>query len=69
MSVIDPVCLIHGKRRSEHECLYCCLCFRSLTREECSYLPNGSQVDICVPCAEDEQAILIEIAQDCRCRR
>lgn len=52
---IDPVCLFHGKRRSEHECLYCCLCFKTLTRDECSYLPDGTQQDVCVPCAEQER--------------
>ena len=52
--VIDPVCAFHGLRRSEHLCLYCCLCFEILTLEECSVLPDGSKVDICKPCAEEE---------------
>ena len=60
---IDPVCAIHGKRMSEHECLYCCLCFKSLTREECSYLPDGTQTDVCVPCALEEREALIALAQ------
>lgn len=41
MSDIDPYCLHHGKRRSEHEggrCLYCCICFKTLTPEECRAL-------------------------------
>jgi hypothetical protein len=29
--MIDPVCLFHGQKLSEHECLYCCLCFKVLT--------------------------------------
>ena len=60
----DPVCLVHGKRQSEHECLYCCLCFKSLTKDECSYLPDGTQQDVCVPCAEAEQAMLVKLAQE-----
>lgn len=63
---IDPVCLFHGKKHSEHEggrCLYCCLCFKPLEPSECSYLPNGEQVDVCVPCAEEEQAMLVAIAR------
>lgn len=48
---IDPVCLIHGKRWSEHECLYCCICFKDLTPEECHVLPNGDKEDICNDCA------------------
>ena len=59
--LIDPVCLIHGKRRSEHDCLYCALCFKSLTPEECSYLPNGKQQDVCVPCAEAEQETMASL--------
>lgn len=72
MAEIDPVCVIHGKRRSEHECLYCCLCFKDLAPEKCSYLPNGTQVDVCVPCAEAEQAVLIDLARRytaCKARR
>lgn len=60
---IDPVCVFHGKRRSEHACLVCTLCFKDLTPAECSYLPDGSQVDVCVPCAEAEQAELIKRAR------
>jgi hypothetical protein len=59
----DPVCAFHGKRRSEHRCLVCSLCFKDLTPGECSYQPDGSQVDVRVPCAEHEQAMLIKIAQ------
>ena len=55
---IDPVCAFHGKRWSEHEtgrCMYCCLCFKSLTVEECHVLPDGSCEDVCNECAELEQ--------------
>lgn len=38
---IDPVCLIHLKRRSEHECLYCALCYSSMTPDECWVDENG----------------------------
>jgi hypothetical protein len=54
---MDPYCAIHGKRWSEHpggRCLYCCLCFRPLTPEECHVLPDGTREDVCVPCAEAE---------------
>jgi hypothetical protein len=50
----DPVCVIHGKRRSEHDCLYCCLCFKTLTVEECHVLPDGTREDVCVDCATEE---------------
>lgn len=52
---IDPVCLIHGKRMSEHDCLYCCLCFRPLTLAECHVLPSGEREDVCEACAAEEQ--------------
>ena len=42
---IDPVCLIHGKKMSEHFCLYCCLCFKSLTPEECNVREDGQKED------------------------
>ncbi len=64
--MIDPVCFNHGMRWSEHEhgrCLYCCLCFKPLTLEECAFEPNGDRVDICVPCREAELAVLIDLAQ------
>lgn len=53
----DPVCWPHGKRRSEHEggrCLYCCLCFKPLTPNECHTLPDGFKEDVCEDCAEKE---------------
>ena len=57
---LDPVCFLHGKKMSEHEhgiCLYCCLCFKTLTLEECNPLPDGKFEDVCVPCAKMEQEI------------
>jgi len=54
---IDPVCLIHGKKFSEHElgfCLYCCLCFEPLTPDECHVTKDGKKEDVCKPCAEKE---------------
>jgi len=53
--MIDPVCLIHGKKKSEHVCLYCCLCFKSLTLEECNINKEGHREDVCVECAEEER--------------
>jgi hypothetical protein len=63
---IDPVCAFHGKRRSEHVCLYCCLCFRTITPDECNVLPDGSKEDVCLECAELERAELRRLieAQD-----
>ncbi len=49
MSKLDPVCIFHGKRRSEHECLVCCICFKNLTVETCY---NGQ--DICEECGKNE---------------
>lgn len=60
---IDPVCLIHGKKWSEHPlgfCLYCCLCFKSLTPEECNVLENGKKEDVCKSCAEKEKKAMKE---------
>lgn len=54
---IDPVCLIHGLKWSEHKggrCLYCCLCFKPLTPEECHALPGGVLEDVCKDCAKAE---------------
>ena len=58
VGIIDPVCLVHGKRMSQHECLYCCLCFRSLTPDECNVTKDGKKEDVCVPCAKKEQAAM-----------
>ena len=47
---IDPVCAIHGKPQSEHEggrCLYCCICFKPLTLDECAIDANGQKWDVC----------------------
>jgi hypothetical protein len=62
--VTDPVCLIHGKRASEHEggrCLYCCLCFTPLTFEECHVRPDGTREDVCNDCAEIEKQYTLEL--------
>lgn len=57
---VDPVCVFHGKRRSEHVCLYCCLCFRSdLPVEAFHQEPDGTRVDVCESCWEGEQKELI----------
>lgn len=52
----DPICLIHGLPASQHDCLYCCLCFKPLTPAQCHVLPNGSREDVCEACAAAEQA-------------
>ena len=56
--MIDPVCAIHGKKWSEHEhgrCLYCCLCFKPLTEDECWADANGQKWDMCKECGEAEK--------------
>ena len=55
-SRFDPVCVVHGKRFSEHVCLYCCLCFRDLTPDECHVTEDGSREDVCNKCAAAEEA-------------
>jgi hypothetical protein len=56
---VDPVCAFHGLRASEHPlgfCLYCCLCFMTLTPERCAVDENGQRWDVCVSCWEAERA-------------
>jgi hypothetical protein len=52
---IDITCSMHGRKRSEHMCLFCCLCFEDLTPEECNVRDNGALEDVCKPCAEEEK--------------
>ena len=52
---IDPVCLIHGLKYSEHRCLYCCLCFSTLTEDQCHTREDGVKEDVCIPCANHER--------------
>lgn len=51
---IDPVCLVHGKKMSEHDCLYCCLCFKPLTPEQCTMGTSGFKEDVCAECRTEE---------------
>lgn len=53
--MIDPVCLTHGRPRSTHFCVQCCLCFKDLTLEECHQLPDGTREDVCDDCAKAEE--------------
>ena len=58
MTAIDPYCAHHGKRMSEHEggfCLYCCICFKPLTPDECATDDEGQKWDVCREglCAEE----------------
>jgi hypothetical protein len=55
---VDPVCLFHGMRWSEHpggRCLYCCICFEPLTVGDCWRDQEGVAWDICGPCALAER--------------
>jgi hypothetical protein len=53
----DPVCAIHGLPWSEHDggrCLYCCICFKPLTPDECAEDSDGQAWDVCKGrCAEE----------------
>lgn len=54
---MDPTCSLHGIPWSQHpegRCLYCCLCFKTLTYETCHLLPDGTREDVCDECAEKE---------------
>lgn len=62
----DPVCIIHGKKMSEHVCLYCCLCYKTLTVDECSMNAQGQKEDVCKDCAADEQKRLTVAPQPAR---
>jgi len=55
---IDPVCLFHGLRRSEHYCLYCCLCFKTLTPDECWTDEEGQKWDKCIDCGDAEALVM-----------
>lgn len=60
---IDPFCALHGKRQSDHEggrCLYCCLCFKPLTPDECAADSDGQKWDVCVPCHKAEVVAMSE---------
>lgn len=56
--MIDPVCLIHGLKKSEHVCLYCCLCYRTLIGDECHAGYDGRRQDICHRCARIEELMM-----------
>jgi hypothetical protein len=52
---MSAICTMHGRKLSEHLCLFCCLCFKDLTVEQCHTLPDGTKEDVCNECAEKEQ--------------
>jgi len=60
---MSSVCLLHGKEISEHQCLYCCLCYRDLTEDECHVLDSGEREDVCNECASKELARMRAIAR------
>ena len=49
----EPISPITGGPVSQ--ALYCCLCFKVLTPEECNVREDGLKEDVCVPCAEEEK--------------
>jgi hypothetical protein len=58
---LDPVCAIHGKRWSEHDggrCLYCCICYRPLTHDECAVDGDGDRWDVCAGACAAEAGIV-----------
>jgi hypothetical protein len=52
------VCTMHGKQLHEHFCLYCCLCFKDLTPEQCHVTPSGEKEDVCNECTEHEEKLV-----------
>jgi len=53
----DPTCAFHGKPWSEHDggqCLYCVICFSTLTYETCYVASDGAKYDICTTCGPRE---------------
>ena len=42
----------------DHKCLYCCLCFKDLTPEECHIREDGEKEDVCEECAELERKMI-----------
>lgn len=56
--MIDPTCLFHGRKKSEHDCLVCCLCFEDLTFEKCHIREDGEREDVCNPCAKREEELV-----------
>ena len=53
MTQIDPVCLFHGKKWSEHEggrCLFCALCFDTDPPSGWWRDEEGTAWDICNEC-------------------
>ena len=60
MKIPDPHCAMHGKKRSEHTCLYCCICFKDLTIEECHITKDGEREDVCNDCAKHERDMLLK---------
>ena len=55
---IDPVCLLHGKKKSKHRCVVCCICYKDLpTDEDCWQDVEGQRWDMCHKCAVEEAAL------------
>lgn len=53
--IIDPVCMIHGMKWSEHRhgrCIYCGLCFVPLEDDECWVDSKGQKWDMCRECGD-----------------
>lgn len=53
INMIDPVCLFHGKKASEHHCLFCCICFKTLSISECYIDLNKQRWDMCKNCGDE----------------
>lgn len=66
--MINPTCLFHGKKRDEHFCLYCCLCFKDLCDPETGTLyadiyqdDEGIKWDMCMSCKAHEDIMMEEM--------
>lgn len=57
---VDPTCLFHGMKMSEHKegwCIYCPLCFKSGDYER--FVDSSGQMwDICVECKAHEDLMM-----------
>jgi hypothetical protein len=62
--MIDPTCVFHGKKASEHQCLYCCLCFKTITPDECHMTDAGVKEDVCEDCAARENQLVLYLDKD-----
>lgn len=62
---LDPTCTMHGRKLSEHACLYCCICFEDITEETAWQDEAGQKWDVCRPCGEKEAVVRAQTCLVC----